>query len=103
MEQMIYQKPRAVGFLWVLISYFITLLVVHTGMHDEYIYTSLVEKTYQALSILCIFKDSESWPNQNQFPLKLSKVLPNESYNPGQMSVLKWAIKILIFKCFHEG
>lgn len=49
------------------------------------------------------FKGSESWPNQNQFPPKLSKVLPNESCKHGQMSVLKWAIQILIFKCFHDG
>lgn len=35
-----------------------------------------------------LFKGSESWPNQTQFPLQLSKVLPNESYNPCQMSVL---------------
>lgn len=72
-------------------------------MHDEYIYTGLVEKNMRGIILFIFFKGSESWPNQSQFPLKLSKVLPNESCNPGQTSVLKWAIQILIFKYFHKG
>lgn len=44
------------GFLWTFISYFIISLVIRTGMHDEYIHTSLVEKTYRALSILYFSK-----------------------------------------------
>lgn len=84
-------------------SYCTTPLVIPAGMRDGCIHTSLVEETILGIIHIILFKGSESWPNQSQFPLRLSKALPSESYNPCQMSLLKRAIQLLIFKCFMKG
>lgn len=100
MEQMIYQKPRAMSFCG--FSFPNSASYPHWNEWWIHLYKPSGKNILGIIHFM-LFKGSESWPNQNQFPLKLSKVLPNEICNPGQMSVLKWAIQILIFKCFHKG
>lgn len=94
------------GFLWTFISYFIIPLVIHTGMHDEYIHTSLVEKPYWALSILYFSKTQKVGQIKPNFHWNSPKSFPMKAIIPAkyQFSTCSCrAIQILIFKCFHKG
>lgn len=91
------------GFLWTFISYFIIPLVIRTGMRDEYIHTSLVEKTYWALSILYFSKAQKVGQIKPNFHWKSPKSLPMKGIGPAkcQFSTCSCrAIQTLIFKCF---
>lgn len=76
------------GFLWTFISYFIILLVIHTGMHDEYIHSSLVEKTYSALSILYFSKAQKVGQIKPNFHLNSPKSSPMKAIIPAKCQFL---------------
>lgn len=75
-------------------------------MCDEYIHTSLVEKTYWALSMLYFSKAQKVGQIKPNFHCNSPKSFPMKAIIPAkcQFSTCSCrAIQILIFQCFHKG
>lgn len=99
------QEIKHRGFPWTFISYFIILLIIRTGMRDEYIHTSLVEKTYRALSTLYFSKAQKVGQIKLNFHWNSPKSFPMKAIIPAKCQFSNFccrAIQIFIFKCFHK-